>query len=272
MREHLLENILVVKLGGSSGLDLDAGCDDLAALAADRPLVLVHGVSALANQLCQEAGHPVQTITSPSGHTSRYTDPVTRGFYVQAAEMINARLIELLRARGVQAVGLTGQDTTIQGIRKTAIRAIVDGRVRIIRDDHSGSITSIETAPVLELLRAGCVPVLPPMALSPDGLLNIDGDRAAAAVAAALGAAELVILSNVCGLYRSYPDESSLVPLVSADQLERALSWAQGRMKRKVIGAQEALAGGVRRVIVGDGRLASPVRRALSGQGTVFAP
>ena len=272
MSEHLLENILVVKLGGSSGLDLDAGCDDLAALAADRPLVIVHGVSALANQLCQESGHPTKTIISPSGHTSRYTDPVTRGLYVQAAEMVNGRLIELLRARGVLAAGLTGHGTTIHGTRKAAVRAIVDGRVRIIRDDYSGSITSVDTDPVRDLLRSGCVPVLPPMAISPDGLLNIDGDRAAAAVAAALGAAELAILSNVRGLYRSYPDESSLVPLVPADQLERALSWAQGRMKRKVIGAQEALAGGVRRVIVGDGRLTSPVQRALSGQGTVFAP
>jgi acetylglutamate/LysW-gamma-L-alpha-aminoadipate kinase len=110
------------------------------------------------------------------------------------------------------------------------------------------------------------------MATSDEGLLNIDGDRASAAVAGALLAQDLVILSNVRGLYRSFPDESSFVQQVQHPQLDAALNWAQGRMKRKIIGAQEALKGGVRRVIIGDGRIINPVRQALAGDGTVFLP
>ena len=114
------------------------------------------------------------------------------------------------------------------------------------------------------------VPVLPPMASSDDGLLNVDGDRAAAAVAGALGADTLVILSNVRGLYRDFPDEESFVSRVEFAQLGTALNWAQGRMKRKVLAAQEALAQGVTRVVIADGRGSSAVSRALAGEGTWF--
>lgn len=266
----LIEDILVVKLGGGAGLDIAASCDDLAELARNRPLVVVHGVSALANQLCAEAGIPVRTITSPSGHTSRYTDPQTRDIYVQAAQQANSAIVAALRERGINAIGLIGAETVIEGERKTAVRAIVDGRVRVIRDDYSGSITGIQHARIQSLIQQGYVPVLPPMALSADGLLNVDGDRAAAAVAAALSADELVILSNVRGLYRNFPDEASFVAQVSAAHLPSALEWAQGRMKRKVIGAQEALENGVSRVIIGDGRVQRPVQQALAGEGTVF--
>lgn len=266
-----IENILVVKLGGGEGLDMNAACADLARIAAGRPLIVVHGVSALANQMCAEVGIPVRTITSPSGHSSRYTDPQTREIYVQAAEQLNRELVDGLRERGINAAGLTGADSIIRGERKDAVRAVVDGRVRIIRDDYSGSITGVDGEYLLHLLQNSVVPVIPPMALSDiDGLLNVDGDRAAAAVARVLGAAELVILSNVRGLYRRFGDESSLVQQVPNSQVSAALDWAQGRMKRKVIGAQEALAGGVRRVIIADGRVSNPVQNALQGEGTVF--
>jgi acetylglutamate/LysW-gamma-L-alpha-aminoadipate kinase len=265
-----IEQLLVVKLGGGEGLNLDTSCDDLAALAQNRPMVVVHGVSALANQMCEEAGHPVQTLTSPSGHSSRYTDPITREIFARASEIANQQIVERLRARGINAVGLTGAQTVILGERKKAIRAVVAGRVRVVHDDYSGSITGVNSDQLLQLLQAGFVPVLAPMAQSEDGLLNIDGDRAAAAVASALRAEELVILSNVRGLYRNFPDENSFVSQVPAYQLETALEWAQGRMKRKVIGAQEALHGGVNRVIISDGRVHQPLQQALAGYGTVF--
>ena len=265
-----IENILVVKLGGGEGLDLDASCADLADMARSRPMIVVHGVSALANRTCEEAGHPVQTLTSPSGHTSRYTDPQTRDIFVRASGIANREVVERLQARGINAAGLIGDETVIHGERKTAIRAVVAGRVRVVRDDYSGSITGVDHDHLYELIQAGYVPVLPPMAMSDEGLLNIDGDRAAAAVAGALHASELVILSNVRGLYRNYPDEASFVQHVAAHQLETAMEWAQGRMKRKVLGAQEALDGGVGRVIISDGRVRQPVQHALAGQGTVF--
>jgi len=263
------EQVLVVKLGGGAGLNLAWCADDLAELALQRLLVVVHGVSERLNRLCAERGVAVRTLISPSGHTSRYTDAATRDLFVEAAQASSAELRQALAERGVQAVPIEG---AILGQRKEAVRAVVDGRVRVIRDDYSGMICGVQPAPILEALRAGLVPILPPLASSPDGFLNVDGDRASAAVAASLRASELVILSNVRGLYRSWPDDTSLVARVPQAQLEAALAWAEGRMKRKVLGAQEALQGGVGRVIIGDGRQPQPIRAALGGQGTEFCP
>ncbi|MCE2490725.1 MAG: [LysW]-aminoadipate kinase [Anaerolineae bacterium] len=268
----MLTDLLVVKLGGAEGVDLASGCEDLVEfLRRDRrPLVLVHGASAEADRLCKKAGRPLRTLTSPSGHSSRYTDAATRDLFVQAAEAVNREILACLRRGGVEAVGLTGADITIRARRKQVLRALVEGRVRIVRDDYSGTIATVDGQTLRAHLLAGRIPVLPPLADSPDGLLNIDGDRAAAAVAAELGADDLIILSNVRGLYRNFPDEDSIVPVVASGEREQALAWAQGRMKRKVLAATEALVGGVGRVIISDGRVRQPVQQALAGAGSVF--
>ena len=100
--------------------------------------------------------------------------------------------------------------------------------------------------------------------------MNVDGDRAAAAVATALKAEALLLLSNVPGLLRNFPDESSLIETIPADKVEDFMQFAEDRMKKKVLGAAEAVAGGVGNVIFGDARLAQPVQKALAGHGTVI--
>lgn len=266
MRE---DAILVVKLGGGAGLDVTHVCADLARIATQRPVVVVHGVSAMMAQLSAERGLNEQMLTSPTGHSFRYTDPQTRDLFVEAARQVNQQVRDCLNAYGVRTIDLFNPPV-IRGTRKAAVRAVVDGRIRIIHDDYSGTISGVDGATLHRWLNAGVVPVVPPLAVSEDGLLNIDGDRASAAVASTLHAGELVILSNVRGLYRHYPDESSFVEEVSLREVNSAMDWAQGRMKRKVLGAQEALEGGAGRVIIGDGRVTNPVTQALNGAGTVF--
>lgn len=262
--------LLVVKIGGGEGLDLASACNDLAGIAAERPLIVVHGVSAAMNQLCAENGIEVQTLTSPSGHSSRYTPPAVRDVYVSAAQQVNDSIVAALDLRGVCARGFSRDNVVLRADRKQAIRALMNGRVRMVRDDHSGAIRSVDSAMLSEAIKTEHVPVLPPMAKSEDGLLNVDGDRAAAAVAGALGADTLVILSNVRGLYREFPVEESYVSAVKSHQIDDALNWAQGRMKRKVLAAQEALSKDVARVIIADGRVRKSVSDALAGVGTWF--
>lgn len=288
-----INNLLVVKIGGGAGLKMSLCAADIAHLAQARPVIVVHGVSDMMNRLCEERSIPVKTLTSPNGHTSRYTDAQTRDVFVEAAGMVNAQLVALLAEYGVQPSPQTplphgewlvkearqtpplqkirqGGEVALYAERKTAIRAVVDGRVRMIRDDYSGTITGVNADILRENLQHGLIPVLPPLANSADGLLNVDGDRAAAAVAGALGATDFVILSNVRGLYRRYPDESSFVARVSRADLDQAQTWAEGRMKRKVLGAIEALNQSVQRVIIADGRAEKPVSAALNGAGTHF--
>ena len=94
--------------------------------------------------------------------------------------------------------------------------------------------------------------------------INVDGDRAAAMVAAAFNAEALVILSNVPGLLREFPDESTLIREIPRAKAEDFMQYAEGRMKKKVMGAVEAIGEGVQQVIFADGRVEEPVSAALT--------
>lgn len=263
---------LVVKAGGGAGVDLDAICADVAALvAAGTQVVLVHGTSAAADALAARAGVPVRQLTSPSGHVSRYTDPETLELYVAAAAgQVNKRLVATLQGLGCNAVGLSGVDgRLLMAQRKTAVRAVENGRQRIVRDDYTGKLESANAGLLRLLLDAGYTPVVAPLALGAEAeRLNVDGDRAAALVAASLHASTLIILSNVPGLLANFPDETSLIRHIPSNRLDAAEEMAAGRMKKKVLAAREALVGGVQQVILADSRCPAPIRTALAGEGT----
>jgi [amino group carrier protein]-L-2-aminoadipate 6-kinase len=78
------------------------------------------------------------------------------------------------------------------------------------------------------------------------------------------------LLTAVPGLMKNFPDESTVIRNLTQSQLSDALEAAQGRMKKKVLGAEEALKGGVKRVIIADGRIQNPISNALEGKGTVI--
>ncbi len=266
--------MIVVKLGGTEGVDFSAICQDVAALVAQgQKLVLVHGGSAEANELGQALGHPPRFVTSASGFTWRYTDRPTLEVFAMAVNgKVNTMLVEQLQMLKVNAFGLSGLDgRLLQAMRKATVRVVEDGRQRILRDDYTGKIEQVNTRILTDLLAAGFTPVIAPIAVSADGeALNVDADRAAAMVASALQAETLLLLTAVPGLMRAFPDESTVIPQLKRSQLDEALELAQGRMKKKVLGAQEALDGGVGRVIIADGRVEQPISRALAGQGTVM--
>ncbi|RRR71569.1 MAG: [LysW]-aminoadipate kinase [Candidatus Viridilinea halotolerans] len=264
----------VIKVGGSAGNNYDALCDDVAArFAQGERMVLVHGGSDETNRLGEALGHPPRFVTSPSGYTSRYTDRRTLELFMMAAGgVVNKSLVERLQARGCNAIGLSGLDgRLLSGKRKATIRIVEQGRQRMLRDDWTGTIEQVNSDLLSLLLSANYLPVVAPLACSEAGeALNVDGDRAAAAIAAALHAEALLLLSNVPGLLRNFPDEASLIAHIPQADLEQYLPFAEGRMKKKVLGAQEALIAGVGRVVLGDARQAGCVSAALAGAGTVI--
>lgn len=265
---------LVVKVGGGSGLDLDAVVADVATeWGTGRAVVLVHGGGATLNDVATRLGHPPEFLTSPSGHTSRRTDRRTLEIFEMVyCGQVNKGIVERLQRRGVNALGLSGLDGRLwEGPRKEAIRAVREGKTVVVRDDYTGKVERVNAALLRILLAQRLLPVLTPPAASYDGeAINVDGDRAAAQTAIALGAETLIILSDVPGLLARFPDEASLIPRIAAGDVERFLDVAEARMKKKVLGAQEALTGGVRRVVFADGRVPNPIRRALDGAGTVI--
>jgi acetylglutamate/LysW-gamma-L-alpha-aminoadipate kinase len=268
--------MIVIKIGGTTGVNLEAVTRDVAAqVAGGRRVIVVHGGSGETNAISTQLGHPPRFVTSPSGFTSRYTDRQTLEIFAMVTTgKINTLLVEQLQKLGVNALGLSGVDgRLLVARRKDAIRIIDEntGKQRVLRDDYTGKIESVNGGLLRLLLEAGHTPVVAPLAISPEGeALNVDADRAAAMVAGAVGAEQLILLTNVPGLLREFPDEASLIRHIARDKVEESLSFAEGRMKKKVLGASEALGLGVRQVIFADGRIDMPVAKALAGEGTVI--
>lgn len=270
--------MLVIKLGGSRGIDTEAFVTDLAAVVrGGEQVVFVHGGNKELDDLCERLGIPVRQVKSATGQVSRFTDAATMDAFLMAyAGRINKRLVERLQALGVNAVGLTAMDGRIaSGRRKASIRIVEEGKAKMLHGDYAGSIETIDPTLPRLLAQNGYLPVLTPPAISTEGeAINVDGDKLAMELAVALGAEALLIFSNTPGLLADVNDEGSLVRHIpfAGETDDAALSMAQGRMKKKVLSAFNALKGGVGRVVFADGRVAEPVRRALRGEGTVIAP
>ncbi len=262
---------LVVKIGGSNGVATTNILREIAQCVADRQrVVVIHGGSDLTNPLSERLGHRVSMITSPGGMVSRYTDSETLRIYAMAvAGQVNTELVASLQQLGVNALGLAGVDgRLLLARRKSVVRSLMpNGRVQILRDDYTGQIVHVNDTLLRQLLDVGYMPVIAPLALSLDGeRLNVDGDRAASAVAAALHADALVIMTNVPGLLANPEDQATLIRTIPTHQLADYVQYARGRMRKKLLGAQEALQIGVPRVCIGNNSLLD----VLNGAGTVI--
>jgi [amino group carrier protein]-L-2-aminoadipate 6-kinase len=264
--------MLVIKIGGGAAIG-ETGytnfAQDLASL--QESVVVVHGGNAEFSELSRRLGMPPRMITSSSGRMTRYTDGATMDAMLMAyCGKVNKRLVATLRAAGVNAVGLSAIDGSIAvGRRKPVLRGTEDGKSKVLRDDHAGTLEVVDPSLVRLLLQNGYTPVLTPPALGEAGVpINVDGDKLALELATTLQADGLFFFSDTPGLLRDRHDESSLIKEIVASAPASALAAAGGRMVVKVEAALGAVERGVGRVVFADGRIANPIRAALSGQGT----
>jgi acetylglutamate/LysW-gamma-L-alpha-aminoadipate kinase len=265
--------MLVIKIGGGAAIGDAAHTNfarDLAALG--EPAVVVHGGNAEFSQLSRQLGMPPRMIHSASARVSRYTDAATMDAMLMAyCGKVNKRLVAAMQHAGVNAVGLSALDGRIaRGRRKPVLRGTEEGKPKVLRDDHAGTLEAIDPRLVHLLLDAGYLPVLTPPALGEAGVpINIDGDKLALELAETLGASHLLFFSDTPGLLADRDDETTLIREIDADAPEAALGAAGGRMVVKVEAALAAISRGVGRVVFADGRVERPVSRALGGEGTV---
>lgn len=262
--------MIVVKIGGAEGIDYDTFLEDFTGF---EDTVLIHGGSSELNKISEQLGKPPKFIRSPSGHTSRRTDRETLEiFNIVYCGKMNKMIVEKLQRQGVKALGLSGMDgKLLQGKRKNII-AVENGKKKVIRDDYTGTVEKVNTGLLNLLIESEYLPVISPPAVSyQNEAINVDGDRAAAKIAGALHSKILVILSNTPGLLRNIEDEDSLIENIPKVEIDRFMEkYAEGRMKKKVLAAKEALEQGVEKVVLADARKQNPVTAALKGQGTVI--
>ncbi|MEF8856769.1 MAG: acetylglutamate/acetylaminoadipate kinase, partial [Haloplanus sp.] len=208
---------VVVKIGGAKAVDPAGAVADVAGLVADgEPVAVVHGGSTAVDDLLDRLGIDPTYVETPEGVVGRFTDEETMEVFTMAMGRVNTELVATFREAGVDAVGLSGVDGgLITGPRKSAVRVVEDGKKKIKRGDHSGKIESVNNELLETLLGDGYTPVAGPPMLADDGVpVNTDADRAAAAVAGALGAT-LVVLTDVDGVYADPDDPSTLIESVT---------------------------------------------------------
>ncbi|MBN1171187.1 MAG: [LysW]-aminoadipate kinase [Micromonosporaceae bacterium] len=264
--------LIVVKCGGNPVVDAAGVCADVAGLVGrGQPVLLVHGGSGEIARLAARLGIPQRTLVAPDQVSTRYTDPATLEAVILAlAGAVKPRIVAELSRLGVPAVGLTGLDGgMLRARRKSVVRSVVDGRKTLVRDNLSGRLSEVDTTLAKTLLRCGFVPVISPPAIDECGHpVNVDADRVAAALAVALGAGHLVLLTGAPGVLANSEDESSVLGGYQVPMAGAPGRFAGGGMALKLVAAREALTGGVPSVCIADGRVSDPVSRALAGSGT----
>jgi [amino group carrier protein]-L-2-aminoadipate 6-kinase len=270
----------VVKVGGARAVDPEGALADVASLVeAGEQVVLTHGGSTAVDETLDALGQEPTYVETPGGVVGRFTDEETMDvFKMVMPGKLNTDLVESLQNEGVNAVGLSGTDgKLLEGKRKSAVRAKVDGKKKILRGDHSGTIESVNTDLLETLLDGGYTPVVsvPVLGAEKEGgytAVNADADRAAAAIAGALGA-DLVVLTDVSGIYEDPDDESTKIDSASTpEEFEAVKEAAEGFMTKKVMAAEEALEGGAASVIVATANADGPITSALAGEGTTLEP
>jgi acetylglutamate/LysW-gamma-L-alpha-aminoadipate kinase len=264
--------LTVVKCGGNPSVDAANICADVARLVREgQSVLLVHGGSGEIARLAGKLGVPQRTLVAPDKVSTRYTDAATLEVVILAlAGGVKPRIVAELSRLGVPSVGLTGLDGgMLRARRKSAVRSVVDGRTTLVRDNLSGRLSEVRTELAETLLRSGFVPVVSPPAIDEhDHPVNVDADRVAAALAVALGADQLVLLTGTPGVLADPDDDTSVLSTYKVPATGAPGRFAGGGMALKLVAAREALAGGVASVRIADGRIPNPVSRALAGSGT----
>ncbi len=161
-------------------------------------------------------GIPPRMITNDKGRVSRYTDRETiDAMLMTYCGKVNKTIVATFQQAGINAVGLSAIDGRIAtGRRKPVLRGTEDGKPKVLRDDHAGSIEAVDISLISLLLENGYVPVLTPPALAVEEgrPINVDGDKLALSLARELSADALLFFSDTPGLLADKDDESTLDP------------------------------------------------------------
>jgi acetylglutamate kinase len=242
--------IIVVKFGGNAMIDDDlkrSFAEDMVFLryAGIRPVVVHGGGPQITAELTRRG------IPSEFRGGYRVTTPESIGVIRQVLrEQVGGELVSLIDEHGPLGVGISGDEHGLLTGEPKA--ALIDGQE--VDLGLVGEVTAVDPRRILEIVEDGLIPVVSTVANGPDSILNVNADSAAASVAVAVGAAKLVMLTDVAGLYRDWPDRDSLVTEIAADELRALLPSLESGMIPKMTACLDAVTGGVPKAAIIDGR------------------
>jgi len=265
-------NVVVVKFGGHAMIDdacRRAFAEDMVFLRTCGILpVVVHGGGPQISSMLARLGIPSEFRGGLRVTTEQSIDVVRMVLVGQ----VGPEVVGLINEHGGRAVGLSGEDGGLFTAART--HAIVDGDPVDI--GYVGDVIAVDPTPVTALLEAGHIPVVSTVAPDRDGQLhNLNADTAAAALAVALHAVKLVVLTDVEGLYADWPDRDSLVEQIDARELAEILPALDSGMVPKMAACLRAVEGGVKRATVVDGRMPHALLLEMfttEGTGTMVVP
>jgi acetylglutamate kinase len=255
--------VIVVKFGGHAMKDENGNFAKAisAAQKAGEQVVVVHG-----------GGPQIDAALDAKGIVSTWIG----GFRVTTKEIFDVVEEVLVNQVGKEVAATLGK----AGIKAQAMSArtwptvIANRRTQLIDGTPAdlgfvGNVQKVNPAALLELIDHGIVPVVAPVSSDEDleTGLNVNADFAAAAIAAALGASSLIVMTDVAGIYRNWPDKGSLIEMITAAELESIKSGFAEGMAPKVQAALDALSFGAKAVRIIDGTDPDSFASALAGQG-----
>jgi acetylglutamate kinase len=266
--------VVVIKFGGNAMVDdalTAAFAEDVVYLrtVGVRPVV-VHGGGPQISAMLDRLGIPSEFRGGYRVTTPEVMD-VAR---MVLTGQVSRDLVGAINLHGPLATAISGEDGGLFGGRRRS--AVVDGEP--VDLGQVGDVVEVDPTPVLAQLEAGGIPVVSTIAPDldrPGESLNVNADSAAAALAVALGAEKLVVLTDVPGLYADWPNRDSLVSSLTTDELTAMLPSLESGMIPKMTACLEAVVGGVPKAAVIDGRVPHSVLLEVftgSGIGTEVVP
>ena len=258
--KHYSGKIVVVKYGGNAmkyeALQRQVMEDIVLLWLIGVKIVLVHGGGPEINATMDRLGKEPEFVDGLRVSDQETVDIVQ----MVLAGKVNKDLVRMLEAKGGNAIGISGIDAQL-----------LTARTKDPRLGFVGEITAVNSAPILDLLEGGYIPVISTVAGDEYGhTYNVNGDTAAAHIAGALGAQRLILMTNIAGILRDREDPSTLITNISVNDAKHLCDQGviSGGMIPKVECAISALESGVKNVVIMDGTVPhSIVAELLTNQG-----
>ena len=256
--------IVVVKYGGNAMINenlKEQVMEDIALLSLiGVKVVLVHGGGPEISEMMEKLGKKAEFVNG-----LRVTDKETVDIVQMVlAGKINKSLVSFLESKGGKAMGISGIDGRL-----------IEAKIKDEKLGFVGTITNINIDPVTDLLEKGYIPVISTVACDIDGnVYNVNGDTAAARIAGALGAENLIMMTDIAGILKDKDDPSTLIPKVNVDEAYKLKidGIVSGGMIPKVDCCIDAIDHGVKKVIIMDGRVPHSILMEIltdEGAGTM---